>query len=91
MSAVAAVNALVPGYTAVGFYARMARAGVPSAVVNKVNADMQTILSKPDVAAKFVQLGNYVKLMSPADTAAFVSKERAVWGGVVEKMGFKPK
>lgn len=91
LSAVAAVNELVPGYTAVGFYAMMARAGVPSAVVNKVNADMQTILSKPDVAAKFVQLGNYVKLMSPADTAAFVSKERAVWGGVVEKMGFKPK
>lgn len=88
---VPAVAETIPGFAAVGFYTLMAHARVPEAIVRKVNADMRTVLSRPEVANRFVELGNYVKIMSPEETAAFVKKEREIWGGVIRDMGFKPR
>ncbi len=86
-----AAGEIVPGYAAVGFYALMAHSKVPDSIVRKINADVRQVLARPEVSARFAELGNYVKLMSPEETTAFIRKERTTWEAVIKQLGFAPR
>ena len=88
---VPAVGEVVSGYAAVGFYSLMAHSKVPESVVRKINSDVRQVLARPDVAARFAELGNFVKPMSPEETAAFIRKERTTWEAVIKQTGFAPR
>jgi tripartite-type tricarboxylate transporter receptor subunit TctC len=79
----------IPGvgiFEARGWFALMAPARTPDAIVQKVNRDLRTALGEPEVRRKLAALGTYPRPMSPAETAAFIRSERELWRPVVRQL-----
>jgi tripartite-type tricarboxylate transporter receptor subunit TctC len=83
------VSETIPGFAVVAWFALMARAGTPDAIVRKVGQDLQAVLEQPAVKEKFETLGVYPRPMSPADTAAFIHGERQLWKPVIKEVGLR--
>jgi len=81
------VSEAVPGFTASGWSILVAPHGTPAAIVHKINDDLRTALSRPEVIAKFLALGNYTRPMSPQDLTDFVHTERDLWRPIVQRVG----
>jgi tripartite-type tricarboxylate transporter receptor subunit TctC len=88
---VPAVAETVPGFSAIGFYVVLAHGKTPEPLAAKLSDDFRQVLAKPDVAAKLAETGNYVRPMTRPEVAAFIKRERAIWGAVIQKLGFTPK
>jgi tripartite-type tricarboxylate transporter receptor subunit TctC len=79
----------IPGFESKGWLALMAPAGTPDAIVEKINADLRTVLAEPDVQARFATLGTYPHYLTPAGTAAFLKTEQDLWWPLVREVGVK--
>jgi tripartite-type tricarboxylate transporter receptor subunit TctC len=83
MPNVPAAAETVPNYVSNGWLALMAPIGVPDAVVQKVAADVKTVLAMPDVQQRFHTLGTYPRDMTPAQLMAFIHSEETKWWPLV--------
>ena len=88
---VPAVAEALPGYSAIGFYAALAHAKTPEPLSARLSADLRAALAQPAISKRFAELGLYVKPMTREEVAAFIRKEREIWGGVVKRTGFAPR
>ena len=79
----------VPGFDVVGWYGVFVPAGVPEAVVNKLNAAFNQALQAPDVAAALNDLGATVNLVTPQAMDAFTAEERRRWTKLIDEMGLR--
>jgi tripartite-type tricarboxylate transporter receptor subunit TctC len=70
------------------WFGLLAPAGVPDAVVNKVNADMRTALNDPEVKAQIGRTGMLVATDSPEAFGQFLNQETARLKQLVQQ-GFK--
>jgi tripartite-type tricarboxylate transporter receptor subunit TctC len=77
----------VPGFETQGWLALMAPAGTPDAIVQKINADLRSVLADPAVQAKLAVLGSYAAPLTPAETAAFIKREEELWWPIVREVG----
>jgi tripartite-type tricarboxylate transporter receptor subunit TctC len=59
----------VPDYEAVPYYTISTGAKVPGAIVRRLNADIESVLKHPEVAARWLELG-ITPLGGPAEDAA---------------------
>lgn len=75
----------VPGFTSSGWSILVAPKGTPAAVVNKINADLHAVLTRPDVVKKIEDLGNYTRPMNPQQLADFLREERRTWGPIAKQ------
>jgi tripartite-type tricarboxylate transporter receptor subunit TctC len=66
-------------------------AGTPRAVVDRVNADMNRIVSDPAIRERFAQLGFETAGGTPADFAAVVQSEARKWSQVIREANVKPE
>ena len=57
----------------------------PAAIVAKLNKAIDEVLREPDVQARFAKLNLTAAGGSPADAAAFVKAQTALWGGVIKE------
>ena len=80
------VAEVIPGFAASGWYALMAPTGTPDEIVQKVSRDLRAVLGQREVQEKIRQLGNYERLLSPAETAAFIRSEQQLWTPVVKRL-----
>jgi len=85
------ISETVPGFTSSGWSILVAPKGTPDAVVHKINADLRTALSRPDIIKKLEDLGNYTRPMTPQQLADFVRDERKSWGPIVKQLGAAEK
>jgi tripartite-type tricarboxylate transporter receptor subunit TctC len=69
----------------------LAPAGLPPAVLAKLNADCVAALQRPDVIEKHRVLGAQVVTSTPAQIHAFVMAEMAKWGEAAHKAGIRPQ
>jgi tripartite-type tricarboxylate transporter receptor subunit TctC len=76
----------VPGVVSSGWVVMMVPAGVPAAIVEKLNKDLRTVVAQADVQERFHQLGTYTRDLSPAETEAFIRSEEKLWWSVVERV-----
>jgi tripartite-type tricarboxylate transporter receptor subunit TctC len=76
----------VPGVVSSGWVAMMVPAGVPDAIVAKLNRDLRAVLAQADVQERFHQLGTYTRDLSPAETEAFIRNEEKLWWPIVERV-----
>ncbi len=76
-----------PGYDVSLWFGMWAPAGTPPAVVQKLNAQVASILQNADVIEQFGKLGISPLPMSPQEFAAFVRSEIAVYQRVVKQAG----
>ncbi len=79
----------VPGYESFSWGGIMAPAGLSPAVVNRINADVITVLKMPDVQEKLAGLGTTVIAAGPAEFATFLNAEIRKWDGVAKKANIK--
>jgi tripartite-type tricarboxylate transporter receptor subunit TctC len=78
----------VGSFEARGWFALMAPARTPDAIVQKINRDLRVVLAEPEVQRKLATLGTYPRPMSPAETAAFIRSEQDLWRPVVKQLDF---
>jgi len=78
----------LPKYEARGWYGLLAPAGVPDAVVRKLNAESVKALREPDVMAKLAALGSSESVCgSPEEFRDFIALEIAKWRTVIKVSG----
>jgi tripartite-type tricarboxylate transporter receptor subunit TctC len=79
----------VPGFEVEFWFGVLAPAGTPTAVVTKLNADINRILKMPDVQDKMNATGETPRGSTPHEFAALIKKDIVRWGEVVRKSGAK--
>jgi tripartite-type tricarboxylate transporter receptor subunit TctC len=64
-------------------------AATPKAVIDKLNAELITIIRSPEVRERLVSQGAEVYTMTPAEFTQFFERERKTWATVVAQGGIK--
>jgi tripartite-type tricarboxylate transporter receptor subunit TctC len=77
----------VPGIDAQPWYGLLAPAGLPKAITDRMNKEVQAVLAEPDVKAQLAGLGVEPMVMTPAQFQTFVSKDIKVWSQAVKASG----
>jgi tripartite-type tricarboxylate transporter receptor subunit TctC len=83
------IASILPGYAAESWLVLMAPAGTPAAIVNKVSAEVNKILKKPEVIERFRGLGAEPVGGSPESLGQFITAETGKWSQVVKSSGAK--
>jgi tripartite-type tricarboxylate transporter receptor subunit TctC len=78
-----------PGFESVGWIGLAAPAKTPTAILDKLNAEIQKMLAAPEVKEKLQQLAFTPVGGSRADFAAFIKAEIAKWSKVAKDSGAK--
>lgn len=84
---VPALGSIVPGYLAESWFVLMAPTGTPEAIVNKLSAEVDKIVKKPDVVERFKQLGADPVGGTPKSLGEFIARETTKWRDVVKASG----
>jgi tripartite-type tricarboxylate transporter receptor subunit TctC len=79
----------VPGYESTIWLGLMAPKGTPKAVVDKLNGEVNKVLSRPDVKAAWAKQGATPMIMSPAEFDTYVRADIAKWAKVITTAGIK--
>ncbi len=83
------IAAALPGYEAESWFVLMAPAGTPAAIVNRLSAEADRILKKPEVVERFKSLGAEAVGGTPERLAQFIAVETRKWQQVVKTSGAK--
>jgi len=81
----------VPGYESTIWLGIMAPKGTPKAVVDKLNAEINKIINKPEVLAAWEKQGAVPLVMTPTEFEAYLRKDIEKWAKVVDAAGLAPK
>ena len=79
----------VPGYEAVIWLGLMAPKGTPPAIVNKLNAEVAKIVTKPEVRAEWAKQGATGMTMTPEEFSRYVGDDIVKWEKVIKVSGAK--
>jgi tripartite-type tricarboxylate transporter receptor subunit TctC len=80
----------IPGVDeAYAWFALMGPAGLPKDIVQRLYEPAVAALKDPQVKERMVNLGLAPTPMTPEETAAFMDKERTLWGAVVRENNIK--
>ena len=78
-----------PGFESVAVYGFFAPTGTPTAIIKKLNADINAVLLDPELKDKLLKVGIEVEGSTPEALAAFVDKEIAKWAAVIKAGNIK--
>ena len=79
----------VPGYDAVIWLGIMAPRNTPRDIVNRLNAEITKITSRPDVREAWAKQGALAMTMTPDEFARFMTDDIAKWERIVKISGAK--
>jgi tripartite-type tricarboxylate transporter receptor subunit TctC len=80
----------VPGYEAVIWIGLIAPKGTPPAIVNRLNAEITKIQSRPEVRAEWEKQGAVPMTMTPDAFGRFIADDIVKWERIVKISGAKP-
>jgi len=78
-------EAALPGFVSLAWFGLVAPPATPDATIAQINKDVVAVLQSEDVRNKFRAQGAEPIGNSPSEMTAFLERERALWGGVIEK------
>jgi tripartite-type tricarboxylate transporter receptor subunit TctC len=84
------VGDFVPGYEASAWYGIGAPRGTPDEIINKLNKEINAILTDPKSKARLADLGASVIPGSPSDFGKLIADETDKWAKVVKFSGARP-
>jgi len=73
-----------PGFDVSAFQAIAVPKGVPPAVIGKISADINSVVSSPEFAEKVAPLGAFPKATSPQELDAIIRKEIERWTAIAK-------
>jgi tripartite-type tricarboxylate transporter receptor subunit TctC len=85
------VGEFVPGYEATAWFGIGAPKNTPVAIVEKLNTEINAILSDPKNKARLTELGGETFSGSPDAFGKVIASETEKWGKVVKFAGIKPE
>jgi tripartite-type tricarboxylate transporter receptor subunit TctC len=77
------IEAGVPGFVSVAWFAMAAPPGTPDPIIAKINKDVNTVLATEDTEKRYRGLGAEVLGGSVQRMAQHVDQQRKLWGGVI--------
>jgi tripartite-type tricarboxylate transporter receptor subunit TctC len=83
------VSDTLPGFEAYEWNGVFVPTGTPAAVIQKLNAGLNTVLRQPDIIARMQALNVDTRENTPEEFRAFVAAETEKWGKVVKEAGIK--
>ena len=81
----------LPGYEGLLFYAVVAPAGTPAAIVERLNKEITQVKKTPAVRDRLERLGAISLDMKPAELRTFLQRELDKWTQVIRKGNIKPE
>ena len=85
-----AVQEVVPGYEAIGWYGVGAPKDTPAAIIQRLNDEIKAVLADPAIKARLVSLGAEPMPMTSADFGKFMFNETEKWAKVIKFANMKP-
>jgi tripartite-type tricarboxylate transporter receptor subunit TctC len=79
----------IPDYEAIAWVGLMAPKGTPQQVVERLNTEINKLLSRPEVKAAWAKQGAEPLIMSPSEFENFLHAEIVKWGEVVKRSNTK--
>jgi tripartite-type tricarboxylate transporter receptor subunit TctC len=79
----------IKGFAAVNWWGILFPAGVPRAIIDKVNADLVRALATPDVKTRLGELGVETVSSTPEQFGQFMASEAARWGKLVKEANLR--
>ncbi len=80
----------VTGYEAVIWLGLMAPKGTPPAIVNRLNAEVTRIISRPEVREEWAKQGAVPMVMTPEEFGRYLDEDIVKWERIVKISGAKP-
>ena len=80
-----------PGFDGTSWYPFFAPARTPPAIIQKINGDINRILKKPEVRARFLSMGMIPVGGAPDVLRDYLEVEIKRWGKVIADTGVKPE
>jgi tripartite-type tricarboxylate transporter receptor subunit TctC len=81
----------LPGYEGLLFYALVAPAGTPAAIVQRLNNEVTQVKKTPAVRQRLERLGAIPLDMKPAELRTFLQRELDKWTRVIRGGNIKPE
>lgn len=81
----------VPDFNATSWYSIHVPAGTPAPIIAKLNAEVNRVLSLPDVKDRFGKISAEPAGGTSAQLGEFVKQEYDRWGALIKKLGVKPE
>ena len=81
----------LPGYEIIAWFALVAPAKLPEAIVQRLHEANMKALANPEIKEKFALVGTDVAPMGPADLGKFIQAEVANWAKLVKLAGIQPE
>ena len=81
----------LPGFDSWNYFGIFGPAGLPPAITQRVNAEMNRILADPAVKERFHALGFEITGGTPADFTAVIQSEAQRWSKVIKDANVKPE
>ncbi len=79
----------VPGYEATIWLGLMAPTGTPKPIVDKLNAEINKVLTRAETKEAWAKQGAAPLVMSPSEFDTYLRGDIEKWAGVIEKAGIK--
>ena len=82
-------EAALPGFESNQWWAVSGPAGLPVAVVSRLNTELERILRTDDIKKRFAVDGAEPLSGTPAELAAYIKNDYEKWGAVIRGVGIK--
>jgi tripartite-type tricarboxylate transporter receptor subunit TctC len=79
----------VPGFESGTWGAIFAPAGTPREIVDKINADLKTVLARPELKERLKELGVEAHHSTPEELVQSIAASSAKWGKLIQERGIK--
>ncbi len=86
-----AVAETVPGFESVSWGGVVVPAGVPQAIIARLNKEVNAVLTLPYVREKFAAFGVELQGGPPEVFASQIRKDAAKWADVIKRAGLEPE
>ena len=80
----------VAGFDTYEWYGVFAPAGLPKAVLAKLNKDISLVVNIPEVSSRMNAMGCIPRTNTPQEFSAFVRSEMQKWGTLAKKVNLQP-
>jgi tripartite-type tricarboxylate transporter receptor subunit TctC len=85
------VGEFVPGFEAYLWHGIGVPKNTPIEIIDKLNKEINAVLSDTNMKARLVGLGGEPMLMAPAEFGKFIADETEKWAKVIKFAGIKPR
>jgi tripartite-type tricarboxylate transporter receptor subunit TctC len=81
------ISETLPGFSALSWYGILAPAGTPSAVITRLNTELDRIVHEPQIEKRFADIGGEAVGGPPSTLASLIHDEIARWRRVAKEAG----